>query len=90
MAKEKKIDTRDLAYERIASAIMQDSNLTTLRKHKDGLEFHFNDELFAVRVIKKKDALSAGDFRGEFRFNEEEGTFEFVSKTAAKLKAKAE
>ncbi len=67
MTKEKKVETRDMVYEAVASALIQDSGeLNTIRKHKEGLEFKMNDELFAIRVIKKKGELEKKDFRGEY------------------------
>lgn len=78
-AKEKKIETRDIVYEQVASAIMQDSNLNKIRKHKEGLELSVNGELFAVRVIKKKEALSEKEFRGEYFHDVAANAFGFKS-----------
>jgi len=77
--KEKKVDTRDIVYDQVASAIMQDSNLQKIRRHKEGLELSVNGELFAVRVIKKKDALTVKDFRGEYFHDEKANAFGFKS-----------
>ncbi len=64
---EKKVDLREMAYERVASSILQaDSNLRGIRRHKEGLELRINDEVFAVRVVKKKEELDKSQFRGEF------------------------
>lgn len=76
-SKVKKVETRDLVYDQVASAIMQDSKLATLRRHKDGLELKVNHETFAIRVIKKKDELSKKDFRGEYFHDEENDSFGF-------------
>jgi hypothetical protein len=81
--KTKKIDSRDLVYDKVASAIMQDSNLTKLRKHKEGLELNFNGEVFAVRVIKKKEDLDSKEFRGEYFHDEKENAFGFKSYKAS-------
>jgi hypothetical protein len=78
-AKEKKIDVRDIAYDQVASAIMQDSKLAKIRRHKEGLELTVNGELFAVRVIKKKDELDAKEFRGEYFHDEKENSFSYKS-----------
>lgn len=67
MAKEKKVEVRDLAYEELASAIMQSrANLDTVRRHKEGLELNVNGEIVVVRVIKKKADLDKKEFRGEY------------------------
>lgn len=66
MSKEKKVETRDIVYEQVASAIMQDSKLDKIRRHKEGLEFKLNGEMFAVRVIKKKEDLDSKEFKGEY------------------------
>jgi len=81
--KEKKVENRDLVYDQVASAIMQDSKLAKIRRHKEGLELIVNGEVFAVRVIKKKESLSEKDFRGEYFHDEKANAFGFreVSKT---------
>lgn len=84
MAKEKKVDLRETVYDQVASAIMQDSKLSKIRRHKEGLELKVNDEVFAVRVIKKKESLSEKDFRGEYFHDEQDMSFgfkEYNSKT---------
>jgi hypothetical protein len=80
MAKEKKIELRDIAYEQIASAIMQDQNVDVIRKHKEGLEYKVNGEVFAVRVVKKKEALDPKEFRGEFFFDAKVQAFGYRDK----------
>jgi len=50
--KEVKVETRDVAYEQVASAIMQDSKLTKLKRHKEGLELVVNGEVVVLRIIK--------------------------------------
>ncbi len=76
MAKEKKVDIREMVYERVASALMQDNHtLTRIRRHKEGLEFQFNDEIFALRAVKKKDKLSKTDFRGEYFLDTQDNSF---------------
>lgn len=81
--KEKKVETRDLVYDQVASAIMQDSKLSKIRRHKEGLELTVNGEVFAVRVIKKKEALDEKEFRGEYFHDEKANVFGFreISKT---------
>ncbi len=83
MAKEKKIELRDIAYEQIASAIMQDQNVDVIRKHKEGLEYKVNGEVFAVRVVKKKEALDPKEFRGEFFFDVKAQAFGYRDKAKA-------
>ncbi len=83
----KKVENRDLAYERVASAIMQDSGIDKIRKHKEGLEYEFNGEVFAVRVIKKKADLDEKEFKGEFIFDGKE--FGYKEYSAKDKKAKA-
>jgi hypothetical protein len=75
--KVKKIDTRDIVYEQLASAIMQDSRLNVIRKHKEGLEYKLNDETFIVRVVKKKTSLAKDDFQGEYFHDAKENAFGF-------------
>ena len=80
MAKEKKVENRELVYEFIASAIMQNSgNIDTIRKHKEGLEYGMNGETFIVRVVKKKTELEEADFRGEYFHDEKANAFGFKS-----------
>ncbi len=80
MAKEKKIELRDIVYEMLASAIMQDNhNLQEIRKHKEGLEFNINGEVFAVRVVKKKAKLTEDGFIGVYFHDEKEQAFGFRS-----------
>jgi hypothetical protein len=80
MAKEKKIELRDIAYEQVASAIMQDQNIDLIRKHKDGLEYKLNGEVFAIRIVKKKEALDPKEFRGEFFFDAKAQAFGYRDK----------
>ena len=82
MTKEKKIEVRDMVYEQVAAALMQDQNLSILRKHKEGLEYRLNGEIFAIRVVKKKEELDEADFRGEFFHDEKAQAFGFRDKVA--------
>lgn len=76
MAKEKKVEIRDIAYEQVASAIMQDRpEVSVIRKHKEGLELSVNGETVVVRVIKKKAELDAKEFRGEYFHDEKDQSF---------------
>ncbi len=76
MAKETKVEIRDMVYENVASALMQDNaKLTKIRKHKEGLEFSMNGEVFAIRVIKKKVPLVEKEFRGEYFHDETANAF---------------
>ena len=72
---EKKVELRDMVYERVASAIMQDRNIDVIRKHKEGLEYELNGEIFAVRVVKKKEKLKESEFKGEFFFDAKHQAF---------------
>jgi hypothetical protein len=64
--KEVKVEIRDVAYEQVASAIMQDSKLTKLKRHKEGLELVVNGEVVVLRIIKKKAELDSKEWRGEY------------------------
>ena len=80
MAKEKKVELRDMVYEQVASAIMQDQNIDVIRKHKEGLEYTLNGEVFAFRVVKNKEALAEADFKGEFFFDASSQAFGYRDK----------
>ena len=80
MAKEKKVEIRDIAYEQVASAIMQDRrNLSKIRRHKEGLELEVNGETVVLRVIKKKAQLDEKEFRGEYFHDEQDQSFGYTN-----------
>lgn len=76
MAKEGKVEIRDMAYEQVASAIMQDRReISKIRRHKEGLEIQVNGETVVVRVIKKKAELEESDYRGEYFYDKQDDSF---------------
>ena len=76
MAKEGKVEIRDMAYEQVASAIMQDrKEINKIRRHKEGLELSINGETVVVRIIKKKAELEESDYRGEYFYDEQDQSF---------------
>jgi len=78
VAKEKKVEVRDLAYDELASAIIQNRpNLTEIRRHKEGLELNVNGEIVVIRVVKKKADLDESEFRGKYFYDEKEQAFGF-------------
>jgi len=81
---EKKVEIRDIAYEQVASAIMQDSQLSVLKRHKEGLVLEVNGEVIVLRAIKKKADLDKNEFRGEYFHDEKDNVFayrEYKAKT---------
>ena len=78
MTKAKKVEVRDIVYQSVASAIMQDSDLKVLQRHKEGLVINANGKTVILRAIEKKKDLEKSEFRGEYRFNETDSTFEYV------------
>lgn len=74
MAKEKKVETRDILYEQLAQDILSRGDQEEVVRYKEGLRVDINGEPHIVRVIKKKDEPK--DAVGTFKV-EEDGTFKF-------------
>ena len=85
MAKEGKVEVRDIAYEQVASALIQDSrHLSKIRRHKEGLELEVNGEIVVLRAIKKKADLDESEFRGEYFHDEQDQSFGYKEYKEAK------
>ena len=55
MAKEKKVETRDILYEKVAASLLSHSDEETIARYKEGLLFEIDGEPHIVKVIKKKE-----------------------------------
>lgn len=75
MAKEKKIETRDILYEQLAQGILARGEVEQVERFKEGLKTEVDGETHIIRVIKKKNEPE--DLVGVYKVTED-GAFRFV------------
>lgn len=79
MAKEKKIETRDILYEQIAQDLLGRGEVEKIERYKEGLRYDIDGEPHIIRVIKKKNEPEEGDLQGEYVVTDE-AVFTFNAK----------
>jgi len=75
MAKEKKVETRDLVYEALAADLLARGAEKVVR-YKEGLRVDQEDEVFIIRAVKKKVEPAEDEKVGEY-FVGEDGKFTY-------------
>ncbi len=71
MAKEKKVETRDIVYEQLAAAILAQSDEETVSRYKEGLRIDIDDVAHIVRVVKKKEEPKQEELLGGYAVAED-------------------
>ncbi len=84
MAKEQKVETRDILYEKLAGSIMEKEGVDKVSRYKEGLRVDIDGEPHIVRVVKKKAEPADDELNGSYLV--EDGKLVYRSKKVKKEK----